>query len=276
MTEIEQKAAKAVKLLQAVSRAKGGEVMEVAYSGGKDSDVILELARMAEIPHRAIYKNTTIDPKGTLQHVREMGVEVRQPSMSFFEIVKKKGLPNRMRRFCCAVLKEYKILDTCVIGVRREESRKRAERYKEPTVCRVYNKNERVELVMPILDWTLQDVQAFVRWRGLKLAPCYYTPTGEIDFTRRLGCVGCPLQSTAKQIREFKENPAFLRAWLRALKVYFDTHPQSAVVVKCDGDIYQHFAWDLFPDGFVVNGTGLFDTNYKEALERLFGFDLTV
>lgn len=36
--------------------------VEISYSGGKDSDVILELANMAGIPYRAIYKNTTIDP----------------------------------------------------------------------------------------------------------------------------------------------------------------------------------------------------------------------
>ncbi|MBO7736090.1 MAG: phosphoadenosine phosphosulfate reductase family protein [Methanobrevibacter sp.] len=276
MNEIEKKSAKAIKLLQAVSRAKGGEVIEVAYSGGKDSDVILELTRMAGIPYRAIYKNTTIDPKGTLQHVREMGVEVRQPEMSFFELVKNKGLPNRHKRFCCSVLKEYKIFDTCIIGVRREESRKRAEIYKEPTICRVYNKNERVEQVAPILDWTLQDVAAFVCWRGLKLAPHYYTTTGEIDFTRRLGCVGCPLKSTAKRVQDFKENPAFLRAWLRALKVYFETHPQSAVVVINGGNFYQHFAWCLFPKNFVTNGTGLFDTDYKEALENLFKTNITI
>jgi len=276
MNEIQKKAAKAIKLLQAASRAKGGEVIEVGYSGGKDSDVILELTRMSEIPYRAIYKNTTIDPKGTLQHVREMGVEVRNPELSFFELIKKIGLPNRTRRFCCASLKEYKILDTCVIGIRREESRKRAERYKEPTACRVYSKNERVEQIMPILDWTLQDVSSFVYWRGIKLAPFYYTTAGEIDFTRRLGCVGCPLQSTAKQIMAFKENPVFLRAWLRALKVYFETHPQSRAVAKSNGDYYQYFAWELFPNNFVKNGTGLFDTDYKDALESLFKTDLTI
>lgn len=36
--------------------------MELSYSGGKDSDVILELAKMSGIPFRPIYKKTTIDP----------------------------------------------------------------------------------------------------------------------------------------------------------------------------------------------------------------------
>lgn len=35
--------------------------IEICYSGGKDSDVILDLAKWAGIPYDAIYKNTTID-----------------------------------------------------------------------------------------------------------------------------------------------------------------------------------------------------------------------
>ena len=36
------------------------EPVEIAYSGGKDSDVLLQLAKMAEINFCAYYKNTTI------------------------------------------------------------------------------------------------------------------------------------------------------------------------------------------------------------------------
>ena len=38
---------------------------ELAYSGGKDSDVILALAQMSGIKFHPIYKMTTIDPPGT-------------------------------------------------------------------------------------------------------------------------------------------------------------------------------------------------------------------
>ena len=71
--ELEKKVEQAVKLLQVCYKA-AGEPLEVAYSGGKDSDVILELAKMSGIEYRAIYKNTTIDPPGTIKHVMENGV----------------------------------------------------------------------------------------------------------------------------------------------------------------------------------------------------------
>ena len=57
--ELKKKVGHAIRLLQSV---KTDGPIEVCYSGGKDSDVILELAKMAGINYRAIYKNTTIDP----------------------------------------------------------------------------------------------------------------------------------------------------------------------------------------------------------------------
>ena len=74
----------AIKLLQSIPTDDGP--IELSYSGGKDSDVILELAKMAGIPYRAIYKNTTIDPAGTIAHAKEMGAEVIRPVVICFQI----------------------------------------------------------------------------------------------------------------------------------------------------------------------------------------------
>lgn len=177
---LQQKIDRAIALLQSVQRGYDGEI-EVAYSGGKDSDVILQLAREAGIRYRAIYRNTTIDPPGTIAHVQSMGVEIRRPKESFFQIVAKKGFPNRFSRFCCEVLKEYKILDKCIMGVRKSESSKRNERYNEPTECRFYGRKteeNHVEAIYPILDWTDDDVLSFIEDRHLRLAPRYYINGG--------------------------------------------------------------------------------------------------
>ena len=47
--ELETKVRQAVSLIQ---KAVGDKVVEVAYSGGKDSDVILELTKMAGVNAR--------------------------------------------------------------------------------------------------------------------------------------------------------------------------------------------------------------------------------
>lgn len=82
-----------IRLLQSIPTDDGP--VELSYSGGKDSDVILELAKMAGINYRAIYKNTTIDPPGTISHCKENGVEILQPKKSFFKMIQEKGFPSR-------------------------------------------------------------------------------------------------------------------------------------------------------------------------------------
>lgn len=178
--DLQKKIDRAIRLLQGVQNGYDGEI-EVAYSGGKDSDVILQLAKEAGIRYRAIYRNTTIDPPGTIAHVERMGAEIRRPQESFFQLVAKKGFPNRFSRFCCEKLKEYKVMDKCIMGVRKSESSKRNERYHEPTECRWYGRKteaNHVEAIYPILDWTDDDVLAFIEDRHLTLAPVYYTNRG--------------------------------------------------------------------------------------------------
>ena len=190
MDDYEKKVARAIRLLRAIP--DDGEI-EISYSAGKDSDVILELAKMAGIKYRAIYKNTTIDPPGTIRHCKEKGVEILKPKESFFALVRRKGAPTRRARFCCEVLKEYKVLDRAVQGIRRSESAARACRYKEPEICRVYDKCSKVKVYPPILDWTDEDVARFVEERKIKCHPLYYDESGRFHPERRLGCIGCPM-----------------------------------------------------------------------------------
>lgn len=104
--QLQKKIDQSIRLLQSVQKRYDGEI-ELAYSGGKDSDVILQLTKEAGIRYRAIYKNTTIDPPGTIAHVKEMGVEILRPKENFFQLIAKKGFPSRFSRFCCEALKEY-------------------------------------------------------------------------------------------------------------------------------------------------------------------------
>ena len=248
-TELQRKIDGSIRLLQAIQKAHPDDTIEVAYSGGKDSDVILQLAKEAGINYRAIYKNTTIDPPGTIAHVRAMGVEVRQPTKSFFKLVQEKGLPSRYARFCCQVLKEYKILDVCILGVRRAESTKRAKMYTEPTECRFYgSKNNHVEQVYPILEWSDDDVRDFIIDRGITLAPLYYTD-GELHIERRLGCIGCPLASKAKRLETLRQYPNIVKAYAIALQRHFDTHPNCKSVSKWGyRNSYEQIVRDLFYD----------------------------
>ena len=278
--DLEKKVEQAVKLLQVCYKA-AGEPLQVAYSGGKDSDVILELAKMSGIEYRAIYKNTTIDPPGTIKHVMENGVEIRRPKESFFALMKRNGYPNRMMRFCCRILKEYKILDNCVMGIRKCESVKRSKRYSEPTECRMYgSKKNHVNAIYPILDWSDEDELEFIKERGIRLHPLYYREDGSIDITKRLGCMCCPLASYKKRLQEFKQWPGMVKAYLRCGNEFLKSHPESKTA-KRFSDVYEFFVADIFFENYKdfvkANSEGwLFSEkpDYKRLIEDYFKIEL--
>lgn len=274
--ELKKKIESAVKLIQ--SAGKDGQMVEIAYSGGKDSDVILELTRMAGIRYRAIYKNTTIDPPGTIAHVKSKGVEVMQAKKTFFQLVAKKGYPSRFVRFCCSELKEYKILDRCIMGVRKLESVSRNKRYQEPTKCIFYgSKKEHVEAFYPILDWSNQDVADFISEKNLQCHPLYYDEKGQFHVERRLGCMCCPLQSKRKRIEEFISYPNMVKAYIRAGQRFRETHPDAAFTRRYD-DIYDAFVRFLFFErdyDFQQQKVGLFGSNdNKQFLIDYFNVNL--
>lgn len=281
MADLQKKIDFAIRLLQSIPTDEGP--IEISYSGGKDSDVILELAKMAGIPYQAIYKNTTIDPPGTIKHCQEKGVEVFAPTINFFDLVKKKGMPTMRARFCCEVLKEYKVLDRAVQGIRRCESTARAKRYKEPTVCRFYgSKKNHVEVFLPILEWTDDDVAEFIAERDIKCHPLYYDEQGNFHVERRLGCIGCPLRSD-KGKADFLAYPRFLKQLIRSEQIYFDTHPHVRAVENFDANAYNAVFHNLFFDSYekyhnAVNG-GMFPETAIDAkafLEDYFKIDLTI
>lgn len=257
--DLEKKVKRAIRLLQSIPQ---DSPVELAYSGGKDSDVILELSRMAGINYRAIYRNTTIDPPGTIKHVMERGVEVLRPKLSFKGVMEKKGIPSRYMRFCCSELKEYKILDRVIMGIRKEESPKRSENYQESTECRLYkHSGEVVDAIYPILDWTLKDVVEFLSERRVKCAPHYYDGKGVFHPERRLGCMCCPLGSRNHRIAEFKKYPNMVKLYIRGGGKWLDAHP-DAKEKPVQSDIYRLFVRTLF-----------FDTNeeFTSATDNMFG-----
>lgn len=279
MSDLTKKIDRAIRLLRQIPRDKGP--IELAYSGGKDSDCILRLAQMAGIPFDAIYKNTTIDPPGTIAHCKENCVRIINPKTPFLKLIERKGFPTRFSRFCCSELKEYKIHDVCIQGVRRAESRKRAERYKEPVICRFYGaKKNHVQVFLPLLEWTNDDVAEFIDRENIKCHPLYYRGGGQFDVNQRLGCIGCPLAKD-RGLSNFKLYPKMMKRWIVAIDRYMDTHPTSKITILCSGDPYKatcfHFLCDSYGDVYNKLEPGLFGVpDYKGFLERTAGIDLTI
>ena len=265
----------ALRLLRAIP----SDDIEVCYSGGKDSDVILRLAQMAGIKFTAIYKNTTVDPAGTIKHCKENGVQILQPKQTFYQLIERKGFPTRRCRFCCDKLKEYKIKDDAIQGIRRCESVKRTKLYKEPIICRLYgSKKNHVNVILPILEWTDADVAEFIQSEGIKLHPLYYREDGTVDVTRRLGCMGCPLKSD-NGLGDFTANPKLVKEWLKHGKIWWERKRSKPMKAQIKfANIYEVFAHNVFFDSyeaFVMAKNGMFGTeDFKQLLCDYFKINL--
>lgn len=116
----------------------------ITYSGGKDSDVMLQLAIECLKPDEfeVLNSHTTVDTPETVYYIRdkfkklnEMGIkaEVSYPHyadgrfMSMWSLIEDKMIPpTRIMRYCCSKLKETSTPNRFVAtGVRSEESNNR-------------------------------------------------------------------------------------------------------------------------------------------------------
>lgn len=167
------------------------------------------------------------------------------------------------------------------MGIRKSESTKRDKHYQEPTECKVYGagrKRQSVEAFFPILDWTDEDVVAFIEERDIKLHPLYYREDGSIDPTRRLGCMCCPLAYYKKRIDYFKRYPGMVKAYCRAAQKFIDSHLDNKTVRKY-ADVYEWFTREVFFERQAYwedhkEVTRYTPINYRKFLERYFGVSL--
>ena len=197
-----------------------GEPMTVCFSGGKDSQVMLHLVQRAGVPFHAVYNVTTIDHPLNVNFIRKNypQVEFVHPQLNFWQLCeKKKRLPTMNRRFCCEKLKEYYGSGIVAIGVRREESKKRAE---YPVIFRHIRKRRKV-LFLPIIDWLEWEVWQYIDDNGLPVNPCY-------DFGRRVGCMVCPYAPTKHLIGIFNEFPNLKKKMLKTIHLIRETSNYGA------------------------------------------------
>ena len=112
------------------------ENTQVAFSMGKDSVVLYYLIKQAGINVPIIYRNTTIDPAGTISIIKNYysDVIISNPNNSFYKLIENRGLPTRVGRFCCQELKEIiGVGKNNIEGIRWDESDSR-KKY-EPEQC---------------------------------------------------------------------------------------------------------------------------------------------
>lgn len=206
----------------------------VGFSGGKDSQVVYELCKRAQIPFKAIF-NHCFERNTTLKFIRENYPEVewrREVKDGFFENIRKNHngyLPTVESAYCCVDYKHNpKFVDfASIVGVRKEESQKRKFRkVLETKTKRFYKKNKETfneffsesciasgapsEIQLkPILDWTSDDVWNYIKKHNLPINP-------EYSECARVGCLICPKANLTSNFKALIKFPKLIDAVIRA------------------------------------------------------------
>lgn len=243
------------KLDIAIQRFKSFEPPEgyyLAFSGGKDSQCIYHLAKMAGVKFDAHYNVTSVDSPETIYFIREHYPDVifdypRDKDGNRITmwnlIVKNKIPPTRLARYCCQALKESQGKGRITVtGVRWAESPRRKA---NQDVVNIQNKPKSTRKLA-------EDVGASYRLSKNKgvilnddndpsrrmVEQCYRTQKIDWDDDdvweflndvvkvphcclydeefARIGCIGCPLAGQKQQREQFKRYPKYREIYVRA------------------------------------------------------------
>lgn len=200
-----------IRKMESMALKYSSDGFHVAFSGGKDSQVIYELCRMAHVKFKAYFYKTSVDPQELLKFIRSDYPEVvwLKPEKTMFQLIlKKKMLPLRNRRYCCEVIKEKRGLNELVIiGIRKQESARRAKRQTFTNDCKLGCDKP---LLSPILDWTTLEVFEFLAKRHVKVCSLY-------NKVERIGCIGCPMNCKSQR-NEFRMFPNHRKAYINTIE----------------------------------------------------------
>lgn len=231
------------KVEQAIERFRMYEPEEgyyLAFSGGKDSCVIKALADMAGVKYDAHFNHTSVEAPETIYFVRQHypDVIIDYPRdadgnrITMWNLIPRKKMPpTRIARYCCEALKEGGGAKRfTVTGVRWAESAKRktsrggleiptresGTRRRERTdpdnpdnsILARYCPTKGKKVLNPIIDWSNEEVWEFIHEYDIPINPLYK------QGCKRVGCVGCPMNSQQQQ--ELEKYPKFKELYINA------------------------------------------------------------
>lgn len=224
----------------------------LSYSGGKDSEALIVLGRLAGVKFETHHNLTTVDAPETVYHVRSIVPKenIHQPKLSMWRLIVKKGFPpTRVGRYCCEYLKEHGGEGRIkLLGLRAAESPARAARtglvnvrglsqrdrdnlyYDNREICYIndagsitmHTDNEAAQSFIKTCSRTgevsinpIFDWTDSEVWEFLKYYDVNVNPLYS-EGCRRVGCIGCPLAGGKQMKREFARWPKYRENYVKA------------------------------------------------------------
>lgn len=259
--DLEHKAVERLKTASEMSLGYYGKPLVCTYSGGKDSDVMLELFKRAGIPFEVHHSHTSADAPPTVYHIRKMfrNLEIKgihchidyhkKPNgsrITLWNLIPEKRMPpTRRARYCCSVLKETGCAGRMIAtGVRWDESNNRRERDSFETVASkkenavrvsdekmlLSDNDERRRLFEQCILKAKTVVNPIIDWKDSDIWDYYkseckcHNPLYGMGFTR-VGCIGCPMAGKARHM-EFREFPAYKKMYIHAFDRMLEARKQ--------------------------------------------------
>lgn len=272
----EHKAIERIRMASDMSLHHYQKPLVCTYSGGKDSDVMLELFKRSGIPFEVHNSHTTADAPQTVRHIREVfhqleldGIkcEIEKPTYqgertSMWRLIPKKLMPpTRLARYCCSVLKETGCANRYIAtGVRWDEStsRKKWNEFSAPNQKEHFSKivlmndndswrrmselcmRQNKMVVNPIIDWTHSDIWEFINSEHIETCELYQCGYD------RVGCIGCPLASK-KRYKEFADFTEYKKLYIHAFDRMLEERKRRGKESKWK-DGYEVFLWWMEDD----------------------------
>lgn len=254
MRAIHEKSIELLKKCESLALQYSPKGFFLAFSGGKDSQCLYHVAKLAGVKFEAHYARTGIDHPELVHFIKRNYPDVvwDRPDCTFWELViKRRILPTRQFRYCCEVLKETNGGGTVTLtGVRRAESVKRSKRNIYEVSSRKFSSDSeesfdqwRKEQIAQItkntnIDQFSEQGETEVRCVSGKdkiiINPIIEWSDADVwDFLNnvvkvehcelydrgyhRLGCLFCPMASLKEQRRMERDYPKYKRQYLRTI-----------------------------------------------------------
>ena len=230
----------------------------LAFSGGKDSQCLYHVAKLAGVKFKAHMNLTSVDPPEVIHFVKAQysDVELIKPKKSIYQAAVDIGiLPTKRVRWCCKEFKESAGAGkVTLIGIRHAESSRRAARQEVEISAKKYSgdleglegyrkarnakkrgrkpkNNREVTIVNADGERTLGCIRG---QESLLISPIIEWTNDDVwNFLntigvahcelydqgwKRIGCIGCPMSPAKQKIIENKHWPHVKRNWIKAIK----------------------------------------------------------